>query len=65
MVTRRVFRSAGETKASGFDTNVFDHKRVWEDIGAGTDMDTTAKAFLDFVEIVSPEEIAPDVYTKP
>lgn len=65
MVTVCLFRSAGEIGESGSDTNVFGHRRIWEETGAGTEVETKATVSLHFVEILTREEIDSSIHTQP
>ena len=65
VVTVRLVRSAGEIGARVSETNAFGHRRIWEETGAGAEVETKATALLDFVEILTPEEIDSGMHTQP
>ena len=63
MVTVRLFRSAGVIGASVSEISTFGHRMIWEETGAGAEVETKATALLDLVEILTPEEIDSGIHT--
>ena len=65
VVTVRRFRSAKEVGANGHGRDDFGHTRLWEQVGSGAEVEVEPVALLDFVEILTPEEVRNGVHNEP
>ena len=59
----RMFRSVGEVGGNGDERNHFGHHRMWEEIGAGAEIEIEPNVLLHFCEILTPEKPMPTCTT--